>query len=80
MAASGPTTRLDQTEYMSIPVVTAAIGSAFTAGHFGKEDGMKAPGQRRNTGFTRRSASAGINTTVVTDESVTALNNTGADC
>ncbi|VCU66616.1 hypothetical protein [Pseudomonas synxantha] len=37
MAASGPTRVLDQTEYISIPAVTATVGSAFTAGHFGKE-------------------------------------------
>ncbi|VCU62676.1 hypothetical protein [Pseudomonas synxantha] len=37
MAASGPTRMLDQTEYISVIWVTADIGSAFTAGHFGKE-------------------------------------------
>ena len=34
MAASGPTRMLEQTEYISIPAVTAAIGSALTAAHF----------------------------------------------
>ncbi|MCK3824558.1 hypothetical protein E3O56_03780 [Pseudomonas sp. W2Aug9] len=34
MAASGPTRMLDQTEYISVIQVTAAIGSALTAAHF----------------------------------------------
>ena len=37
MAASGLVGMLDQTEYISVIWVTAAIGSALTAGHFGKE-------------------------------------------
>ena len=36
MAASGLVGMLDQTEYVSVIWVTAAIGSAFTAGHFWK--------------------------------------------
>ncbi|VCU67112.1 hypothetical protein [Pseudomonas synxantha] len=36
MAALGPTRMLDQTEYISVVWVTAAIGSALTAGHFRK--------------------------------------------
>ncbi len=36
VAAFGPTMSLGVYEYISIPAVTAAIGSAFTAGHFWK--------------------------------------------
>ncbi|TKK35732.1 hypothetical protein PspCFBP13528_00330 [Pseudomonas sp. CFBP13528] len=36
MAASGPTRMLDWNEYISVSAVTAAMGSAFTAGHFWK--------------------------------------------
>ncbi|CAI8969096.1 Polysacc_synt_C domain-containing protein [Pseudomonas marginalis] len=36
VAAFGPTMSLGLTEYISVAAVTAAYGSALTAGHFGK--------------------------------------------
>ena len=36
VAAFGPTMWLDLTEYISVAAVTAAYGSALTAGHFWK--------------------------------------------
>ncbi|MDT9633144.1 hypothetical protein F6S08_18170 [Pseudomonas sp. JV449] len=37
VAAFGPTMSLELTEYISVAAVTAAYGSALTAGHFWKD-------------------------------------------
>ncbi|VCU66920.1 hypothetical protein [Pseudomonas synxantha] len=50
MAASGLVGMLDQTEYISVIWVTAAIGSAFTAGHFWKRARNAGPAKSNQKG------------------------------
>ncbi|TKK25883.1 hypothetical protein PspCFBP13528_25750 [Pseudomonas sp. CFBP13528] len=50
MAASGPTRMLDWTEYISVSAVTAAMGSAFTAGHFWKRARNAGPAKSNQKG------------------------------